>query len=323
MDQLLLGCQMALLQYRGLTGLNARLIQARTKIFDTVAEHNFAALLLRHHPRSVSVDYEPDEGAPRPIDFRLRLGAKIFRMQMKRLASLQAENRKERLLEHLARQASDLPIARFFECDLSVDFGDADLQALLEFVTQTAAVATEGTSYDFAPKGKPIARVQFWMPRSANVTRLTLGAGGDLEPIDITGQVADQLRSSVRNAASAFTHPTDPNNINLVVIESDKQKDIDVADACFGTEEELFSSNGVHSWTRQNDGLFEESMISSHVAAVIVLRRQRWKPISDYDVLLYINPAHLCSVSAILSVLPTRLVVQSHMRPGTTGQFDP
>jgi len=101
----------------------------------------------------------------------------------------------------------------------------------------------------------------------------------------------------------------------LVIAEADRQHDIDIAEACFGTEEELFR-DGEHAWIRQCNGVFSEVRISETVAGLITLRRHdQWKPISDYVMSLYINENHIAYLPAIQTAFPIQQVIHYNMRP--------
>ena len=64
-----------LLESRGFEKLNQRLLNARghNKVFDTIAEHNFASILTRHLGESVEIEYEPRDYRPRPVDFKFQM----------------------------------------------------------------------------------------------------------------------------------------------------------------------------------------------------------------------------------------------------------
>lgn len=67
---------MSLLEKRGLSKLNKRLVDARkhSKIFETIAEHNFAVILASRHSSTITISYEPDIGSRRPPDFKVGTG---------------------------------------------------------------------------------------------------------------------------------------------------------------------------------------------------------------------------------------------------------
>ena len=107
--------------------------------------------------------------------------------------------------------------------------------------------------------------------------------------------------------------------IGMKIRNTDRQDDIDVADACFGTEQELDFANGEHVWNRQNNGVFAEVNITQNVAGLIILRRPDcWKPISDYAMLLYINERHADYVAVIQVAFPIQQVIHYNMRPSET-----
>ena len=116
--------------------------------------------------------------------------------------------------------------------------------------------------------------------------------------------------------AGAFAHAVDSANINLVIAEADRQNDINVGEACFGTEVEAISSDGGHKWRRQNNGVFAETNISENVVGLIVLRRpDSRKPIPHYTMLLYMNDKHVGYLPAIQAAFPIQRVIHYNMRP--------
>jgi len=314
---------MALLEGRGLGDLNQRLISANTKIFDTVAEHNVASMLLRHFGTSARIEYEPPGHANRRVDFRVQTNENIYWLQMKRFADLERENRKDCLLDRLKQAAKAIRTPKFFDCELRDDFNAENLSQLVQFLEVTAPTSKEGVQYDYPNSEKVMARVQFWDPQKVVLQGLTLGSAGDMSMVNVTGLSSDQMRASVRKAAGAFAHAVDPYNINLVIAEADGQNDIAVGEACFGTEEEDgFSREGGYRWRRQNNGVFAETNISENVVGLIALRRpDRRKPISQYGMLLYMNDKHVDYLTAVQAAFPIQRVIHYNMRPDQTGYF--
>ena len=307
---------MALLEEQGLAELNRRLIQANTKIFDTIAEHNIASMLLRHLGKSTRIAYEQQGHGNRPVDFTIQAPENTYLLQMKRFAVLEYENRQSALLRKIEQKATGINSRKFFDCVLREDFNEADLSPLVEFLEATAPASVEGVTYDYPNSVNVKAQVQFWEPKKVMLEGLTLGSASDMSMINVTGLASDQIRTSIRNASGAFTHTVGANNINLVIAEADKQCDIDVGEACFGTEQEVLSTGGRHTWSRQNDGIFSEPGISDNLVGLIILRRpDRTKPISDYEMLLYVNEKHVGYLPAIQTVFPVQKVIRYNMRP--------
>ncbi|MCA9423214.1 MAG: hypothetical protein KC592_19500 [Nitrospira sp.] len=313
---------MALLEGRGLGVLNQRLISANNKIFDTVAEHNVASMLIRHFGESALIEYEPPEHANRPVDFRVQTNANIYWLQMKRFAALKREDMRDRLLDRIKEEAIKIKTPKFFDCELQDEFPKNDLPQLVQFLKETAPTSQEEVQYDYPNSENVKARVQFWDSRNVLLQGLTLGSAGDMSMVNITGLSSEQLRASVRKAAGAFAHAVDSANINLVIAEADRQNDIDVGEACFGSEEEVFSRDSGHKWRRQNNGVFSESNISENVFGLIALRRPDGrKPISNYTMLLYMNDKHDGYLPAIQAAFPIQRVIYYNMRPNSAGYF--
>jgi len=306
---------MALLEKRGLSNLNQRLIAANTKIFDTIAEHNFAAMLIRHFGISVPVEYELPGHGNRPVDFRVQLNDHTYWLQMKRFSNLERENRQNNMIDQIKRSVAQLNIRKFFDCELGENFISTDVPQFVQFLEANAPTSEDGVRYDYISNDNVRAKVQYWEPTNVTLQGLTLGSASDLAVVNVTGLSSDQIRASIRKAATAFRHAVDDNNVNLVIAEADRQYGIDIAEACFGTEE-FFSRDGNHKWTRQCNGVFSEMRISENVAGLITLRRHdRFKPISDYVMSLYINEYHIAYLPAIQTAFPIQQVIHYNMRP--------
>lgn len=58
---------MALLERRGLGKLNQRLIDSGRGVWATIAEHNFAVILVSRHCSTVPISYEPDISLQREL----------------------------------------------------------------------------------------------------------------------------------------------------------------------------------------------------------------------------------------------------------------
>ncbi len=306
---------MALIEATGLHALNRRLTQANRKVFDTIAELNVAAMLIRHLGGS-GIEYEPPDYGARPVDFRIRHREVAVHLQMKRFGDLERDNRRDAVLEQIKQRAARIDVRKFFGVALKEEFSENHVQALLDFLAATAPAAPDGHAYEFKVNGTVFGAVEFWAPKSVALPHLTLGVASNADVVNITGLATDQLKASMRKAAAAFTAPVDGKNINLVAAESDKHHDIDICNACFGTEEDLFGANGRHAWHRLGDGLFTEPASTERLAGVVVLRRpDRSRPVSAYEAFLFINEPHLKWADEIRSTIPIAKIVRYNMRP--------
>ena len=311
----LLAERMALLEAAGLQGLNQRLAQANRKIFDIIAELNLAVMLVQHRGKS-RIEYEPPDYRPRPIDFRVTQNGAVIHLQMKRFGDLERDNRRSAMYERIKREAAGIDVGKFFAITMNEEFPEAHVAGLVELLRTVAPSANDGHACDFKVGDAVLASLEFWSPRSVSLAHLTLGAASDAGAVNITGLAADQIRASMRNAAGAFNLPVDSKNLNLVVAESDRHHDIDVCEACFGTEEELFSANGRHSWHRLDDGVFAEAGIADRVIGLILLRRSDpAKPLSKYETQFMINERHLNWVDHVAKAIPIAKVMRYNMRP--------
>ncbi len=271
-----LATNMVLLEKRGLGKLNKRLDDARkhTKIFETIAEHNFAMLLVSRHGTTTPISYEPDMEGQRPPDFKVEIENITYWIQMKDLSKLERENRQEKLIQKIKEKAKGIKVSKFFSCTLSDDFKEICLSELIEFITDKASTATENERFLFTGcENNQKAEIAFWS--ADNIEALTLGYGGDLEVLNITGLSKEQIKQSLLNAAGAFTWDLDERNINCAVIEADSEEDIDICDALFGTEYDIGNSSQGHvGWSRKEDGLFSDPDFSKKIAGVITIKRK-------------------------------------------------
>lgn len=269
---------MVLLEKRGLVKLNKRLIDARnhSKIFETIAEHNFAVMLISRHSSEIPISYEPDLESRRPPDFKVEAENVTYWIQMKDLSKLERENRQDKLIQTIKEKAKEIKVGKFFSCMVSDNFKEDCVPELIAFMKEQAPTVIDVKSVQFTSKNKQRAEITFWAPSKIELSELTLGYSGDLEMLNLTGLTCEQIKKSLLNAVGAFNWRVDGNNINLIVIEADNKEDIDIGDALFGTEYEMFNSNKGHlGWSRKNDGLFSETAFSEKVAGVIAIKRKR------------------------------------------------
>jgi hypothetical protein len=303
-----------LLQSRGLTKLNERLIEGGRKIWDTFVEHNFAASLASQLDATVSISYEPTEGLQRPPDFKIIKNDITYWIQIKNLAILERENRQANVIKEIGRRVSSINIGKFLGCRLAENFSENDIAVLVSFITQIAKEANEGKVYILGEEASPKAIVEFWLPNSTTLSHLTMGISGDSAIVEQTGKAKEQIKQSVLNAASAFDWPADVNTINLVSMDSNNYADIDVCDALFGTEFEFFKE-GRQAWCREQDGLFRMQPFDERLVGVIVLKKtNRWTPMSTYTMLLFLNEAFK-NYTDVTDLLSFDQVIRYNMRP--------
>jgi hypothetical protein len=343
---------MLLFEKRGLGKLNKRLVDARkhSKIFETIAEHNFAVILVSQHSSEVPISYEPDLGTQRPPDFKVEIEDITFWIQMKDLSKLERENRQDKIIQQIKREAKEIKVGKFFSCMLSGDFKEGCVPEFINFMKDKAASAGEGESFLFTSENSQKAKIEFWSPTNGDLLYLTLGIAGDMVSVELTGQTKEQVRQSLLNAAGAFNWEVDQRNINLIVMEADNKEDIDIGNALFGTEYDEVSTAGYLGWNRKDDGLFKESDFSKKVAGLIAIKRKReqsekifplspeaaeyakycgmtheqikealkWKnpgPIADYSLILYMNNKFKHLLEDIKKLLSFDMVVYYNMRP--------
>jgi len=80
----------------------------------------------------------------------------------------------------------------------------------------------------------------------------------------------NQIKESLINAAGAFEWDVQANVINLIAMDSNNYQDIEICDAVFGTESEMFKGNR-YLRSKKEDGFFLMPNFSNKVAGVIAL----------------------------------------------------
>lgn len=276
-----------LVDQAGLVRLNENLIKSGRKVWDFIAEHNFACDLLRSFP-GIPIDYEPEE-QKRPIDFVFTTNGVTFWIQMKRLAPTERENRQRKVFDELKSRLKQIPIGLFVYANISQDFEHKDIEPLAKSIEESVSKMERGSGSFRSPISSARAKYSWHPPSSQSLNELTLGAYGDYGMVNCTGLEANQIRNSLAKAASAFASPNDSKNICLVAMESDDTKNIDLGEAFFGTEVFRVGQNGT-VWYRDKDGFFRNSAYSSNVVGGIALRRKERRPISGYHYTLFMNP---------------------------------
>lgn len=302
-----------ILEKRGLGKLNRRLIDGGRKIWDTFSEFNFATLLISKHRDETPISYEPDEQLRRPPDFKIEIGNLTYWIQMKRLSNLERENRQNRNFQKIKREAKKINIEFFFGCKLSEQFSENEIPDLINFVAKHAEHYIEGEKYFFPNNVKPKATIDFWPPNKLNISSLTLGVSGDVDIVEETGLDESQIKKSLINAGGAFEWDIGQDTINIVVLDADNQKDINISEAIFGTEYEMFCGNK-HTWSRKNNGFFDSSDYAKKVSAIIAIRRKEWKPISKCFLMLYINDRYKDRLHALNKLLSFDKIISFNMR---------
>ena len=306
----------SLLEKKGLCKLNRRLIDGGRKIWDTLSEHNFAAMLISHHSDETPISYEPDEGLRRPPDFKIVVGELTYWVQMKRLSNLERENRQDKIMQQIEMEAQKINIGMFFGCELSEQFSKNDIPDLVGFIAKHAEQSIEDKDYFFPNSEKPKAKVSFWLSNKSKISSLTLGSFGDMEDcgIDVTGLDASQIKQSLINAAKAFELDVDQHTINLIAMDADHKEDADLYNAVFGTEFGKSCGNK-HTWSRENDGFFNLPDFSKKVAGVIVMKKKENKLVSDYFLMLFVNDKFKDRYPDVNNLLSFDKVIYYNMRP--------
>jgi hypothetical protein len=162
-----------LLERRGLTKLNQRLIEGGRKIWDTFVEHNFAVSIVSLLGPNVCICYEPSEGLQRPPDFKITKNAVTYWIQIKNLAKLERENRQANIIKEIGRRISDIKISKFLGCKLAEDFCPSEIAGLIAYITQIAKEANDSKEYILGKETSPKAKLEFWFPNKVPLSHLT------------------------------------------------------------------------------------------------------------------------------------------------------
>lgn len=321
-DIVKLATNMEKLEERSMSKLNSRLLEGGRKIWDTFSEHNFAIKLISFHPKDVEIFYEPDEGLRRPPDFKIVLGELTYWIQMKRLSNLKRENKQRKIIRIIKNEARKINVGFFFGFDLAENFSDSDIPDLISYLETIATKFEEGKKYKFTNEGITKAEIDFWHPNKSGLSSLTLGISGDMDVVEETGLAKNQIKQSLINAAGAFEWDVDPYTINLVAMDANKHEDIDLCDAVFGTEYEVFKA-GRFAWCRQDDGFFMIPEFSNKVSGLIALKSMAWNPIVDYYATLYVNNNFKDQICELGKILTFNNIIYFNMRPPMgQGNFD-
>ncbi len=110
-----------LLEEKGLNKLNQNLVDNRRKVWDFVAELNFATELITYHGPSVLMEYEPD-GLNEPPDFKVQIGDLIFWLQMKKLSKSESNNRRHKTVEKIKQKIKGIKKQMRFLCNFSISW---------------------------------------------------------------------------------------------------------------------------------------------------------------------------------------------------------
>ena len=318
-----LSSHIRIIEERGLTKLNLRLLEGGRKVWDTFSEHNFAVELLLNHKEKIPIEYEPEEGLRRPPDFKIVVEGITYWVQMKRLSSLERENRRNKIVEKIKSAAKEIEIGMFFGCNLSEEFSETDVPELIDYLFNLEENPEEGKQYFFPNVENPKAKLDFWYPNKSEISVLTLGVSGDMDVVEETGLAKNQIKQSLINAAGAFEWDLNSNTINLIAMDADKHEDIDICDAVFGTEFEMISSSGTHTWSRKKDGFFLLPDFSNKVGGVIALKRKYWSPVADCFATLYVNDVFKDRITDFAKLLSFSNIIYFNMRPPMgQGNFD-
>ncbi len=316
-----------LLEKRGLTKLNRRLIEGGS-IDDTAPTEIYSAAdTLSLHDDKIPISYEPNE-LSRPPDFKIVISGLTYWVQIKTLSNLQRENRQEKFMQTIKMGAEKINIGKFIDCYVSEKFSETDISEFIEFIAANAKQHDEGQEAYFPDDKQQKAKVGFWSPNKSKITHLILAAFGDIEPINVTGLAENQIKQSLEKASGAFTWGVDQYTINLVAFDADKHDDIALCNAIFGTEyeQDRVTPDGVYSsWSRDNDGFITLPNVSKNIAGVIVMRRnERSKPLSDYSFLLFMNDIYKDRIDDLKNLHYFNKVIYRSMRPamGGNGYFE-
>lgn len=121
--------------------------------------------------------------------------------------------------------------------------------------------------------------------------------------VNVTGEDSTQIKGSLSKATESFEWDITEKTINLIVMEADNHKNIDISEALFGREVFVHGMNGQRSWHRDEGGFFYNSELSKMVAGVVAIRRKQRNPVGKYTKTLFINDMYMDKVDKIRDLI--------------------
>lgn len=309
--------QMQLISEHGMDDLNQVLLSnargSSRKVLDFIAEHNFAADLIRFDPESTLL-YEPSCYSSRPTDFVRCHASSLGFMQMKRLNESESDNRRKKMLDRLVTNFQSIPVGKFIVLNLSEDFKEVEVQPLTNFIASSVQSAVDRETLYYPTEEDPIATFSFYPPNRLQLKHLTLAAASDSEFVDITGVAETQVKASLEKAAGAFEWDNSHQRINLIVMEAENYEDIDISQAVFGTEIYVIQGSTVQPG-RDADGFFHDPSYCNRLCGVIALRRVDGGLITSYRKTLFINERFLPMVDQVRQMVDIEEVITTNDWP--------
>ncbi len=309
-----LASNMKILENNSMCKLNRRFSEGGWKIWDTFAEHNFAVKLALYHNQNAHISCDPDEDSQHPPNFKIVKGKLTYWIQMKQLFNLKRENRQKKIIKKIKEEAKKIAVRAFFGCGLYEQFFEKDISDFIDFLYVNSSNFEKGKEYIFPNEETPKAIVDFWYPNKSDISSLTMGISGDMDMVQVTGHTKNQIKQGLINAAGGFEWNVDDYVINLIAIDADNYEDVDICDAVFGTEFEVFGTNK-HTWSRKDDGFFLVQDFSKKIAGVIALKSKGGGIVSDYFGILYVNEIFKDRINDFNMLLNFSDVIYHNMRP--------
>lgn len=218
-------------------------------------------------------------------------------MQIKCASKGERQTKQDNVIKNIKRRAMNIRINKYFSVKLSKNFSDED--GLFKFIKEKAYLDDECALYDFQGNESSHAIIRFYTPSGLTLKHLTLGSYGDLNSLDITGEIKLQLSKALKNAIGAFGIETSLMVINLVVMEFSQDEGIDFCEALFGTEFYTEDLYGRKRWSRSDDGLFNRAEFTKIFGVIGLIKKQRNSLASDYLYVFLINPTHKGKLSSV------------------------
>lgn len=308
----------------GLSKLNDRLLceNKGSQFLKTLAEHNFAANLMANIPNDeiYKIQYEPcSADGGRPPDLHIVYKNTEFWIQIKRLSSLERDNRQDKIFKEIDQKIRLITADKVINLSLAADFLISDIDGLIEFIKQNVEHADDREVLEFfsAPH-KLKASVEFRVAKAENIHHLRLGSTGDLNMVDVTGLSAQQIRDSFLNAHGAFVCPQREGLINIIVAEviNPLLQVSGFCEALYGTEMIEFNTGlSRDRLFRQSNGLFFDPSFYGRVGAVIGVCRKEQTLVCEYKHVLCVNPHFEGFIEPISSLLKIDEVINGDFFP--------
>ncbi|WP_206669917.1 hypothetical protein [Paenibacillus luteus] len=309
--------QMREIESHGLSALNKVLID-NTKVssrtfLSYLAESNFGIELARYNHPDGHLQYEPEEF--NRTDFVLKKNEVYYCIQMKRLSSSERENRRANIVEEIQRRFKQIALDKYCSIQFEEDFSEVDITEFIAFVSSKVMLNEDNIKFYYPTNQHTKAVIKFIDSPERQLRHLTIGVTGDLHMVNVTNEHTSQAFNSMKRAAGVYTWNNSDCMINIIAIEADHYDDIDISEACFGTEVFTYSPDGKRSWYRKSNGFFNHADYKDKISVVVALRRTESDILSSYHKTLFINDKYVHQISKIGEIMVVDAVLTNKDLP--------